>query len=395
MKILYVTDLHGDKKKYRKILDVAIEKEIKVIVNGGDMLPKQCDRHSEQSFFINGFLDEYFEELKKQDITYLAMLGNDDLLAADEMFDNLCDRFENVCNIAGRKFSVNGYEFIGMNYILDHPFGCKDRVVTETHYIPQRQLSPVAGISNAVDYDRIYNWLEYSRTELLVEKEGLQRLKDATVMVLGVGGVGSHCIEALARSGVGRLILVDNDKVTLTNINRQSIAYHSTIGQYKTKLMKDRIWDISSEIEVITHEKFILPENLHEIFDRKVDYIIDAIDTVTAKLALVEYAKQQDIPIISCMGTGNKLHPELFEITDISKTSVCPLCKVMRKELKERGIKHLKVLYSKEKPVDTSGKSTGENMGKRRALPGSISFVPPVAGLLIAGEVIRTLAGVE
>lgn len=236
---------------------------------------------------------------------------------------------------------------------------------------------------------------EYSRTELLVEKEGLQRLKDATVMVLGVGGVGSHCIEALARSGVGRLILVDNDKVTLTNINRQSIAYHSTIGQYKTKLMKDRIWDISSEIEVITHEKFILPENLYEIFDRKVDYIIDAIDTVTAKLALVEYAKQQDIPIISCMGTGNKLHPELFEITDISKTSVCPLCKVMRKELKERGIKHLKVLYSKEKPVDTSGKSTGENMGKRRALPGSISFVPPVAGLLIAGEVIRTLAGVE
>ena len=236
---------------------------------------------------------------------------------------------------------------------------------------------------------------EYSRTELLVEKEGLQRLKDATVMVLGVGGVGSHCIEALARSGVGRLILVDNDKVTLTNINRQSIAYHSTIGQYKTKLMKDRIWDISSEIEVITQEKFILPENLHEIFDRKVDYIIDAIDTVTAKLALVEYAKQQDIPIISCMGTGNKLHPELFEITDISKTSVCPLCKVMRKELKERGIKHLKVLYSKEKPVDTSGKSTGENMGKRRALPGSISFVPPVAGLLIAGEVIRTLAGVE
>lgn len=236
---------------------------------------------------------------------------------------------------------------------------------------------------------------EYSRTELLVEKEGLQRLKDATVMVLGVGGVGSHCIEALARSGVGRLILVDNDKVTLTNINRQSIAYHSTIGQYKTKLMKDRIWDISSEIEVITYEKFILPENLHEIFDRKVDYIIDAIDTVTAKLALAEYAKQQDIPIISCMGTGNKLHPELFEITDISKTSVCPLCKVMRKELKERGIKHLKVLYSKEKPVDTSGKSTGENMGKRRALPGSISFVPPVAGLLIAGEVIRTLAGVE
>ena len=236
---------------------------------------------------------------------------------------------------------------------------------------------------------------EYSRTELLIGEEGLQRLQNATVMVLGVGGVGSHCIEALARSGVGRLILVDNDKVSLTNINRQSIAYHSTVGDYKTKLMKDRIWDISSEIEVITHEKFIFPENLHEIFERKVDYIVDAIDTVTAKLALVEYAGQQEIPIISCMGTGNKLHPELFEISDISKTSVCPLCKVMRKELKERGIKHLKVLYSKEKPVDTSKKSTGENMGKRRALPGSISFVPPVAGLLIAGEVIRTLAKVE
>lgn len=236
---------------------------------------------------------------------------------------------------------------------------------------------------------------EYSRTELLIGEEGLRKLQNATVMVLGVGGVGSHCIEALARSGVGRLVLVDNDKVSLTNINRQSIAYHSTVGAYKTKLMKDRIWDISSEIEVITHEKFILPDNLHEIFDRKVDYIVDAIDTVTAKLALVEYAAQQEIPIISCMGTGNKLHPELFEISDISKTSVCPLCKVMRKELKERGIRHLKVLYSKEKPVDTSGKSTGETMGKRRALPGSISFVPPVAGLLIAGEVIRTIAGVE
>lgn len=236
---------------------------------------------------------------------------------------------------------------------------------------------------------------EYSRTELLIGEEGLRKLQNATVMVLGVGGVGSHCIEALARSGVGRLILVDNDKVSLTNINRQSIAYHSTVGAYKTKLMKDRIWDISSEIEVITHEKFILPDNLHEIFDRKVDYIVDAIDTVTAKLALVEYAAQHEIPIISCMGTGNKLHPELFEISDISKTSICPLCKVMRKELKERGIRHLKVLYSKEKPVDTSGKSTGENMGKRRALPGSISFVPPVAGLLIAGEVIRTIAEVE
>lgn len=236
---------------------------------------------------------------------------------------------------------------------------------------------------------------EFSRTELLIGEEGLKRLANATVMVLGVGGVGSHCIEALARSGVGTLILVDNDKVSRTNINRQSIAYLSTVGDYKTKLMKDRIDDICPSINVFTYETFILPENLNEIFEREVDYIVDAIDTVTAKLAVAEYAKEHQIPLISCMGTGNKLHPELFEITDISKTSVCPLCKVMRKELKERGIHHLKVLYSKEKPIDTSARSTGEDKGMRRSLPGSISFVPPVAGLLIAGEVIREIAEVE
>lgn len=236
---------------------------------------------------------------------------------------------------------------------------------------------------------------EFSRTELLIGEEGLNRLANATVMVLGVGGVGSHCIEALARSGVGTLILVDNDKVSRTNINRQSIAYLSTVGDYKTKLMKDRIDDICPSINVFTYETFVLPENLNEIFERKVDYIVDAIDTVTAKLAIAEYAKEHQIPLISCMGTGNKLHPELFEITDISKTSVCPLCKVMRKELKERGIHHLKVLYSKEKPIDTSARSTGEDKGMRRSLPGSISFVPPVAGLLIAGEVIREIAGAE
>ena len=236
---------------------------------------------------------------------------------------------------------------------------------------------------------------EFSRTELLIGEEGLKRLANATVMVLGVGGVGSHCIEALARSGVGTLILVDNDKVSRTNINRQSIAYLSTVGDYKTKLMKDRIDDICPSINVFTYETFILPDNLNEIFEREVDYIVDAIDTVTAKLAVAEYAKEHQIPLISCMGTGNKLHPELFEITDISKTSVCPLCKVMRKELKERGIHHLKVLYSKEKPIDTSARSTGEDKGMRRSLPGSISFVPPVAGLLIAGEVIREIAEVE
>ena len=210
-------------------------------------------------------------------------------------------------------------------------------------------------------------------------------------MVLGVGGVGSHCIEALARSGVGRLILVDNDKVSLTNINRQSIAYHSTIGRYKTEVMKERIADICPETQVTTHETFILPENLEEIFKERPDYIIDAIDTVTAKIALAQKALEGGIPIISSMGTGNKLHGEMFEIADISKTSVCPLCKVMRKELKARGIRHLKVLYSKEMPVDVSDRETEEYAGRRRALPGSISFVPPVAGLLIAGEAIRDL----
>ena len=236
---------------------------------------------------------------------------------------------------------------------------------------------------------------EFSRTELLIGEDGLKKLADATVMVLGVGGVGSHCIEALARSGVGTLILVDNDKVSLTNVNRQSIAYLSTVGSYKTQLMKERIADINANATVYTHELFVLPENLEQLFDRKVDYIVDAIDTVTAKLALVEYANAHQIPLISCMGTGNKLHPEMFEITDISKTSVCPLCKVMRRELKNRGISHLKVLYSKEKPIAVSGKETGEDPGMRRSLPGSISFVPPVAGLMIAGQVIREMVGLE
>lgn len=236
---------------------------------------------------------------------------------------------------------------------------------------------------------------EFSRTELLIGEEALGKLRRTTVLVLGVGGVGSHCIEALARSGMGRLILVDNDKVSLTNINRQSIAYHSTVGRYKTEIMKERIHDICPETEVLTYETFVLPENIEEIFKIRPDYIIDAIDTVTAKLAVIERAKKEEIPLISCMGTGNKLHPELFEIADISSTSVCPLCKVMRKELKARGIHGVKVLYSKEKPVDVSGKETGEEKGSRMSLPGSISFTPPVAGLLIAGEAVREIIGWE
>lgn len=238
---------------------------------------------------------------------------------------------------------------------------------------------------------------EFSRTQLLIGETGLTNLKKSTILVFGIGGVGSHCTEALARSGVGRLILVDNDQVALSNINRQSIAYHSTIGQYKTHVMKTRILDINPNAVVETYEQFILPENTEDFFQNiagTIDYIIDAIDTVSAKLAIIQYAQVHQIPIISCMGTGNKLHAELFEIADISKTSVCPLCRVMRRELKVRGIEHLKVLYSKEQPIKVQVEEDNElkENAARRATPGSIAFVPPVAGLLIAGEVLRELS---
>lgn len=232
----------------------------------------------------------------------------------------------------------------------------------------------------------------FSRTELLIGTEGLERLRRSSVLVFGVGGVGSHCIEALARSSVGRLVLVDNDTVSLTNINRQSIAYRSTVGRYKTQVMKERIADINPDCQVVTIEDFVLPDNLEQIMKDAgggPDYIIDAIDTVSAKIAIAEYAKNQGIPLISSMGTGNKLHAELFTITDLSKTSVCPLCKVMRRELKKRGIERLKVLYSEEVPLKPSVPSEEETA--KRATPGSISFVPPVAGLLIAGEAVRDL----
>ena len=236
---------------------------------------------------------------------------------------------------------------------------------------------------------------EFSRTELLIGPEAMERLKKAEVAVFGVGGVGSHCIDALARSGVGSLILIDNDKVSLTNINRQCVAYHHTVGRYKTKVMEEQIRAVCPKIRVQTYERFILKEDLSELFETKPDYIVDAVDTVTAKLTIAEWAQRKGIPLISSMGTGNKLHPELFEIADLSETSVCPLCKVMRREMKARGIPHLKVLYSREQPADVSGRMPEEAQEGRRAVPGSISFVPPAAGLLIAGEVIRTLAGID
>jgi len=236
---------------------------------------------------------------------------------------------------------------------------------------------------------------EFSRTELIIGSENLQKLADSTIVIFGLGGVGSHCTEALARCGVGHLVLVDNDQVSLTNINRQSIAYHSTIGQYKTHLMQTRIADINPATQVTTFETFVLPENLAPLLDclGPITYLIDAIDTVSAKLAIAEYAHQHQIPLLASMGTGNKLHAELFQIADITSTSVCPLCRVMRRELKKRGIEHLKVLYSQEPPLTPN--ASEELTTNKRSIPGSISFVPPVAGLLIAGEAIRDLISIS
>ena len=236
---------------------------------------------------------------------------------------------------------------------------------------------------------------QFSRTELLLGKEAMDKLAASKVAVFGVGGVGGYVCEALVRSGVGAFDLIDDDKVCLTNLNRQIIATRKTIGQYKTEVMRDRILEINPKADVRIHKCFFLPENADEFPFDEYDYIVDAVDTVTAKIELVMKANEMNIPIISSMGTGNKLHAEMFEITDLSKTSVCPLCKVMRKELRNRGITHLKVLYSKEKPISAEGRTTEEEKGMRRTIPGSVSFVPPVAGLLIAGEVIRSLIQAE
>ena len=228
---------------------------------------------------------------------------------------------------------------------------------------------------------------QFSRTEMLIGKESLEKLKNAKVCVFGVGGVGSFVCEGLARAGIGKFILVDNDEVSISNINRQLIATHKTIGKAKVEVMKERILEINPEAEVEIFKTFYMPESEDKILDESISYIVDAIDTVTAKIHLIMEANRLNIPIISSMGTGNKLDPTRFEITDISKTSVCPLAKVMRKELRLRGIKKIKVLYSKEEPI----KVTVDEEGEKKNAPGSISFVPSVAGLIIAGEVIKDL----
>lgn len=229
--------------------------------------------------------------------------------------------------------------------------------------------------------------MQLSRTALLIGVDGVEKLKKARVAVFGIGGVGGFVVEALARSGVGNLDLIDNDKVSLSNINRQIIALHSTVGKQKTQVMAERIKDINPEIRVKTHELFYLPETADEIDFSAYDYIVDAIDTVSGKIAIVENANKKNIPVISSMGTGNKLDPTAFEVADIQKTSVCPLARVMRRELKKRGIERLKVVYSKEEPC--APKEVDEETGK--AIPASISFVPSVAGLIIASEVIKDL----
>lgn len=236
---------------------------------------------------------------------------------------------------------------------------------------------------------------QFSRTELLLGQDGVEKLKNSRVAVFGIGGVGGFTVEALARAGVGTLDIIDDDDVALTNINRQIIATHSTIGMAKVDVAEKRIKDINPDCVVNKHKCFYLPDTADQFDFSKYDYVVDAIDTVKGKIGIVMQAKESNTPVISSMGAGNKLDPTKFEVSDISKTSVCPLAKVMRVELRKRGVNHLKVVYSKEEAVtpipneDVEKELAGT---QRRSLPGSISFVPSVVGLIIAGEVIKDLA---
>lgn len=240
---------------------------------------------------------------------------------------------------------------------------------------------------------------EFSRTELLLGSDALEKLSQSRVAVFGIGGVGGYVVEALVRSGVGAVDLIDNDTVSRSNLNRQIIATRKTVGQYKTDVMKERILDINPECRVEVHRCFYLPENKDEFDFSQYSYVVDAVDTVTAKIQLVMQAEEAGVPIISSMGAGNKLNPAEFEITDIYKTSVCPLAKVMRRELKKRNIKHLKVVYSKEEPLTPIGSAEEdakeEVTGTRqKTTPGSVAFVPSVVGLMIASEVVKDLVKV-
>ena len=231
---------------------------------------------------------------------------------------------------------------------------------------------------------------QFQRTQLLLGNENMEKLANARVAVFGVGGVGGYVVEALVRSGVGTIDLIDDDDVSLSNINRQIIATTRTVGRPKVEVAKERILEINPDAKVNIYKTFYLPEN-KEMFDfSQYDYVVDAIDTVTGKISLVMQAKEANVPIISSMGAGNKLNPAMFEVADIYKTSVCPLAKVMRRELKKRGIKKLKVVYSKEEPI-TPLPSDEKNEAGRRSIPGSNAFVPSVVGLIIASEVIKDI----
>lgn len=230
----------------------------------------------------------------------------------------------------------------------------------------------------------------FARTELLLGKEAVNGLKNKSVAVFGVGGVGGYVCEALARSGIGRFDLIDNDKVSISNINRQIIATTSTIGRYKTEVMKERIMDINPEADVNIHNMFFLPENSDEFDFEQYDYVVDAVDTVTAKITIIMKCQEKNIPVISSMGAGNKLDATMFKVTDIYKTKVCPLAKVMRRELKKRGVRKLKVVYSEEIPVNPY--ATENITERKKAVPGSVAFVPSVAGLIIAGEIVKDLS---
>lgn len=231
---------------------------------------------------------------------------------------------------------------------------------------------------------------QFARTKLLLGSEGMEKLEKANVIIFGIGGVGGYVAEALARSGIGAFTLVDNDEVNLTNLNRQIIATQDTLGRYKVDVMKERILAIHPEAEVQVKKCFYLPENSTEFDFSQYSYVVDAIDTVTAKIELVLQAQRAGVPIISSMGTGNKLDPTRLEISDIYQTSVCPLAKVMRRELRKRDVKKLKVVYSKEEPIKPKGSIDEENE-KRHAVPGSTAFVPSVAGLIIASEIVKDI----
>ncbi len=235
-----------------------------------------------------------------------------------------------------------------------------------------------------------------TRTELLIGNDGLNKLRKSKVIVFGVGGVGGFAVEALARAGVGEITVVDNDTISLTNLNRQIIATYDTIDKAKVEVIKERIQSINKDCRVITRQVFVSNDNIEEIVPKDIDYVVDAIDTVSAKLGLAEYCYKNNINIMSSMGTGNKLDPTQFKVSDVFKTQVCPLAKVMRCELRKRGVEKLKVVYSEEMPLKPKSEYSSEVKGTaKRPVPGSMSFVPPVVGMIIAGEVIKDILGIN